>query len=278
VPNGLAVAVGDRANSPKPELPTEVGPELDKIMDDTARGVPDRGVTLVRVDGRPTIGCVMTFSSNAKNPIAARHDRAQFVATVQARVAELAAVEKGADPLTALSRAAAAAGQGGTVVLVDSGLQTVAPLDFSAAKLLDADTDHLVAQLAKAGELPDLHGRRVVLAGIGYTAPPQASLSENQRAHLIELWQKIVTAAGGRPVVVTAPNTTPSDPGLPKVKKVVRQQAVVFTSSPWPVDHGPPRPPTTLLPKKLHVGAPGDHHLGARGRDQRHGIWLPGEG
>lgn len=53
---------------------------------------------------------------------------------------DVAAVEKGADPLTALSRAAAAAGQGGTVVLVDSGLQTVAPLDFSAAELLDADT------------------------------------------------------------------------------------------------------------------------------------------
>jgi hypothetical protein len=73
---------------------------------------------------------------------------------------DVAAVEKGADPLTALSRAAAAAGQGGTVVLVDSGLQTVAPLDFSAAKLLDADAD---TDQAPPDDVSDSRNRRVVI-------------------------------------------------------------------------------------------------------------------
>ena len=93
-------------------------------------------------------------------------------------------------------------------MLIDSGLQTVTPLNFAREQLLNADPDAVVSQLRAAGELPDLQGRTVILDGIGYTAPPQAPLDEDQRNHLVELWQQIAYAAGAKQVqIITTPDT-----------------------------------------------------------------------
>jgi outer membrane protein OmpA-like peptidoglycan-associated protein len=218
VPSGLAIAVGARANSAKPVWPTELDPEVTAIINATEERIPNQGVTLVRVDGAPSIGCVMTFDASANNPAARKRNSDQFLAAVRSRMAELAAAAAEANPLEALSTASHAAGPGGTVVLIDSGLQTAAPLDFRKPGLLEADIDSVVTAMAKTKDLPDLRHQKVILAGIGYTAPPQAPLDESQRAHLIELWQRLATAAGASPVVVvTKPATTPSATGLPKV-------------------------------------------------------------
>jgi OOP family OmpA-OmpF porin len=163
----------------------------------------------------------MTYGSKAKNATAENHNRDQFRAAVRGMVGRTAALQPESNPLEALGKAAAAAGPGGTVALIDSGLQTVAPLDFRQPGLLAADPDTVVAALARDGQLPDLHGRKVVLAGIGYTTEPQTALDENRRSHLIELWQKIVTRAGAESVEpVIAPDTTPSRDGLPTVATV----------------------------------------------------------
>ncbi len=107
------------------------------------------------------------------------------------------------------------------MLLIDSGLQTVAPLDFTKPGLLDESPDTIVARLAEAQLLPNLADRRVVLSGIGYTAEPQTPLDDRRHANLVDLWQKIVARAGAREVVTVAtPNTTPSPAGLPEVTKV----------------------------------------------------------
>jgi outer membrane protein OmpA-like peptidoglycan-associated protein len=75
--------------------------------------------------------------------------------------------------------------------------------------------------LAKAGQLPDLADRTVVLVGIGYTAAPQASLDEARRTRLVDLWSRIARQAGASSVVVSsAPNTGPAAPGVPAVTAV----------------------------------------------------------
>ncbi|WP_328458410.1 OmpA family protein [Amycolatopsis sp. NBC_00438] len=221
VPGGLAVAVGDRANSPKPAWPAELDAELQTLTQTAGPGVQDRGVTLVRADGRPAIGCVLSYGGDEENPEATAHAKNVFLESVQDEAVNLAAAAPEANPLEAISHAAAAAGPGGTVALIDSGLQTVAPLDFRADHLLDKNTDWLVSALVQKHALPDLSGRKVILSGIGYTAPPQAELSVGDRAHLIELWQKIARAAGAREVVIVAkPDTTPPDAGLPDVGEI----------------------------------------------------------
>ncbi len=217
---GLAVAVGDRANNARPAWPAGLDPALAKVMNATEKGAPD-GVTFVRADGSPTIGCVMTLDTSASNPTALKTFRTEFISAVQGEVASLPARSPQANPLTALSRASAAAGPGGTVVLIDSGLQTVPPLNFKAEDLLDADPGLVVSELAKADDLPDLHGQNVILDGIGYTSLPQQPLSPSQLSHLVTLWQRIVKAAGAASVMtVTTPDTTVSASGLPLVSIV----------------------------------------------------------
>lgn len=223
---GLGVAVGGRANSPRPAWPAALNTVLEDLAEQTwqeheAGRIPDRGVTLVRADGAPTIGCVVTMNPGGETQDARDANRRAFLQAVPAQTAALAAEQEQANPLAALSVAAAAAGAGGTVALIDSGLQTVAPLDFTAKGLLDADIDRLVDDLDRGGALPDLRDRKVVLVGIGYTAPPQTPLDEKRKSNLIELWQKIVMRAGATSLVVVAtPNTDKSAEGLPEVTPV----------------------------------------------------------
>lgn len=218
MPHGLAIAVGGHANGAVPSWPTELDRELDDVV---ASGDPTRGVALIRVDGRPSVGCVVTYDTTGGNDTAREAARRAFVDTVRQRTTDLAAQQPESDPLGALGIAAEAAGPGGTVVLMDSGLQTVAPLDFRRPGLLDADIDDVVEQLAASGSLPPLAGRDVVLTNIGYTAEPQAALSAGQRAHLVELWRQIAVAAGATSTrVIEIPSTTVPRTDLPAVTTV----------------------------------------------------------
>jgi len=211
---GLAVAVGGRANSPEPVVPDRVGTLIDKAVTDGT------GIDIIRVDGRPSIACAMSFKSDAANPVARADDLNRFKRQARGAVNATRAKEPEANPLQALTLAAAAAGPRGTVVLLDSGVQTVAPLDFKVQGLLDADPEAVVRALSSDGYLPDLNGYTVVLAGIGYTAAPQSPLDDRRRANLVRIWEKIASAAGATVETVTSPNTAAALDNMPTVSPV----------------------------------------------------------
>lgn len=211
---GLAVAVGGRANSPEPLVPDRVGTLIDKAVTDGT------GIDIIRVDGRPSIACAVSFKSDAANPVARADDLNRFKRQARGAVSAARAKEPEANPLQALTLAAASAGPRGTVVLLDSGVQTVAPLDFKVQGLLDADPDAVVRALSSDGYLPDLNGYTVVLAGIGYTAAPQAPLDDRRRINLVHIWEKIVSAAGATVETVTSPNTAAALENVPAVTLV----------------------------------------------------------
>lgn len=220
-PRGLAIAASDRSNGPRPSWPSELDEELSKLLSDVDSGRTGLGVTMVRADGAPTIACVRTFVGGEGNDHAKTYYREKFKEGVRYDVRGLRAAKPEANTLAALGRASAAAGPGETVALIDSGLQTVPPLDFRTNGLLNTDPERIVSELVRMEALPDLSDRKVILAGIGYTAPPQAPLDENQRGRLIELWQRIAAKSGAREVVtVMTPNTTESGTGLPTVSQV----------------------------------------------------------
>jgi OOP family OmpA-OmpF porin len=191
---GLAIAVGGRANSPKPVLPKSVTDVLVEQMD------KKKGYTVVRVDGQPSIACAEQFSPQAVASEAKAAERRMFMETAFFEMRAARARQPEADPLLALSRAAAAAKPDGTVMLVDSGLQTVPPLDFRQQGLLLAQPDAVVQELKKRNLLPDLTNRKVVLAGIGYTAPPQKPLDDATRRRLVAIWDAIARAGGAKSV------------------------------------------------------------------------------
>ncbi|GIJ59086.1 OmpA family protein [Virgisporangium aurantiacum] len=212
----VAVAVGNRANNPQPGMPAEV--------DALARGAAaaNQPVSIVRIDGRPAVvEDRVTFASQAQNDKKRANDLTAWVGSLGTALDRVRATAPEVDQLTALDVAARAVGDGGTVVLLDSGLQTTAPLDFRTAGMLDAQPADVVAFLTKADALPDLHGRQVVLIGTGDTAPPQQQLDTAARRRLVDLWSAIATAGGASCVqAVTRTVSGSAADGVPAVSVV----------------------------------------------------------
>jgi outer membrane protein OmpA-like peptidoglycan-associated protein len=212
---GLAVAVGARANSPAPALPPEVRQLIVDARDGCGR------ITAVRVDGRPGVAGRLVFGTAARTRPNFQIDQANFLKDVDAMLATAKAEAPEANVLQALSVASDAAGPGGTVVLLDSGVQTTAPLDFRKNNLPTRRPAAIARALQQQHLLPDLGGRKVVMAGLGYTAMPQERLDGKNRAFLVDLWREIVTAAGAKELVVAGePNTSGSAVTSPPVSVV----------------------------------------------------------
>lgn len=212
---GLALAVGARASSPAPKLPAEVR----QLVVDTMNGCGR--ITVVRIDGRPAVVGQLGFSTGARTQQNLDMDKANFLKRVNTVIADAKAVVPEANVLAALTVASDAAGRGGTVVLVDSGVQTTAPLDFRKHDLPSRRPGAVVDALKQQRLLPNLAGRKVVMAGIGYTAPPQQALDAKNQAFLVELWRGIVIAAGAKdPVVAEEPNTSDAAVASPPVSVV----------------------------------------------------------
>jgi OOP family OmpA-OmpF porin len=212
---GLAIAIGARANSPKPEVP----PDVRKLITESMTGCGK--VTVVRVDGRPTVARELAFSSAAKTKQNFQIDQNEFLKNVVAALTTAKAQAAEANVLQALSVAGGAVGAGGTVVLIDSGVQTTAPLDFRKNNLSSRRPTAVASALKKQGLLPNLTGRRVILSGLGYTASPQTSLDDKNRAFLVDLWSEIALASGAKNrSILEGPNTEPAAVTSPTVSTV----------------------------------------------------------
>ncbi len=224
VPVGpMAIAVSGRANSPAPGLPTSVQQAAISVV----AGAADQNVapkfTVVNLDGRPTVAGSDTYRTDAGNAIAAQDDQNAFLSGLGKAISQVRAQSPEADVLGALGLAGRSVqgGRPGTVVLVDSGLSTVAPLDFRQQGLLDAPVQDTVGFLRDHQALPNLGGATVVLAGLGDTAAPQAALDTAQRTELVTLWKGIAQASGASCVaVVDEPRSGDAPADVPPVSTV----------------------------------------------------------
>ncbi len=113
--------------------------------------------------------------------------------------------------------------------MLDSGLQTTAPLDFRQPGQFSAEPDEIVKFLTDRKLLPDLHDRNVMLSGFGYAAAPQPTLSQEWRTEVIAQWTAIVKAGGGCVTVDAEPNTGEALPGLPPVTPVKLPPPTTFS-------------------------------------------------
>jgi OOP family OmpA-OmpF porin len=212
----VVLVIGARANEPAPSLPASVNALITQAVYD------GQSIDAVTVDGDPQRQFSAPFSSTAENDLAWRDDVNKFEAAVAAKIATLRAVTPEADPLEAISRAGDEAGPSGTVVLIDSGLQTVNPLNFADPGELDADPADIADFLAANHELPHLKGLAVMFVGIGQTARPQAPLDTAQRDNLLAIWEAIATRAGARCYATASENLQPHAlSGMPAVTPVL---------------------------------------------------------
>ncbi len=179
--------------------------------------------TVVNLDGRPTVAGSDTYKTDAGNAIAAQDDQNAFLSGLGKAIGQVRAQSPEADVLGALNLAGRSVqgGRPGTVVIVDSGLSTVAPLDFRQQGLLDAPVQDTVGFLRANQALPALNGATVILAGLGDTATPQAPLDTAQRTELVDLWKGVAQAAGASCVaVVDEPRSGDAPSDVPPVSTV----------------------------------------------------------
>ena len=193
-------------------------------------------LAIVVADGKPFVeGQAGSLLARDSNSVIQRRDRDANRQLVDTQLADAKAKTPETDLLSALDLAARTiSSQPGhhTIVVLDSGLSTVAPLDFRAPGLIDSDPAELAASLKTARQLPDLAGDDVVFQGLGDTAAPQAELGRPQRAALIDIWMAIAKAAGAHDVQVEkSPLTAQPQPGLPAVSPVVLDKGISCTAT-----------------------------------------------
>lgn len=198
----VAIAMSGRANSPAPTLPPIAGAVLAAALGRVDVGGTGSMITLVNVDGRPESVGAAAFKPSGKESIALERSRGQFEDSFATAASQVRAQVPEVNGLAALGVASDAAGEGGTVVFADSGLQTMAPLDYRTPGLLDADPAEVVAFLERTEAIPDLTGRTVFLVGIGDTAAPQAPLDVARAERLEAVWEQIALAGDAACVAV----------------------------------------------------------------------------
>jgi outer membrane protein OmpA-like peptidoglycan-associated protein len=186
----LTLVVGARMGSPRPTLPAEV----EGLVEVAARS--ERKVQVVRVDGQPTVALAADVRITGKNETQREKQVRELVGKVKSFVEQLAPKQAEADVLGALAEAARVTPEGGTVVLVDSGLATAGAVSFREEGMWGANPAEVAAFLAAQRLLPALTGRSVLLVGLGGTADPQPALNEDLRGRVGKLWQEVTAKSG----------------------------------------------------------------------------------
>ena len=130
----LTLVIGARSNVPDPSLPSFV----DSLLQTAANS--GQQISFVRIDGRPSVFTLPPFTTTAGNEAARQRDVLEYLNANVTHIlnGEIRAQVPQADVLTALDLAAAITGPNGNIILVDSGLQTVAPLGYWQSGILMA--------------------------------------------------------------------------------------------------------------------------------------------
>jgi OmpA-OmpF porin, OOP family len=217
----VALAIGARSNSPEPTLSAPVTAAMNSAIK------ASQAVTIVRLDGRPRVVFSQAFTAPGANTQTRKNDLNNYLTSVNEilqgtgqRATDIRAQVPQADVLSALTLAASEVPRGGNVVVMDSGLQTTAPLNFRSGLLSD-NPQSIAEFLKRSDELPDLGGRHIYFEGLGWTAQPQPPLGVRSRARLVQIWTDLAIAAGASCAVASqAGNTQDAAPGRPPVAVV----------------------------------------------------------
>lgn len=186
----VSLVVGARAGSQRPAVAAGVQDLLSAAVQN------QQSVQVFRVDGQPSRALKISPVIKGKNESQRKQEIASAVQQVAQAVSGLGPKKPEADDLTALSEAGKLTGDGGTVVLMDSGLSTTGTISFRDSAMFDADPGELANFLAAKHLLPELKNKAVFLAGLGLTADPQPALDGSLQKKVVALWQAVAAKAG----------------------------------------------------------------------------------
>ncbi len=217
----IGFVIGHRANAPAPQ----VVPAVKAIIDGAI--LSNGQYVIVSADGAPfvydhnSLGALVESGESL-----CKEHQATSIEEFPAALAATPPVTNEADTLTALSLAARGISElpgEKLLVVIDSGLQTIAPLDLANGEALYGATPDEIAESVLVPE--ELKGMTVYWSGMGDTMPPQEPLTLEARQLLIDIWTAILTKAGAELVIVADP-LAPVDPAVDTTVSVVDVQPV----------------------------------------------------
>jgi outer membrane protein OmpA-like peptidoglycan-associated protein len=196
----LSLVVGARMGSQRPSITPEVKDLLSGAVTN------QQHIQVFRVDGEPARTAKIAPVINGKNDDQRKGQIETAVQQVTAAVTNVGPKKPEADDLSALSQAGKLTEDGGTVVLMDSGLSTAGAVSFLTNGMFDADPGEVANFLASKQLLPNLQNKTVFFVGLGLTAEPQPALDDALQKRVTALWEAIVAKAGAKcSVVVQVP-------------------------------------------------------------------------
>ena len=213
-PDGVVLVIGAHRDVPAPSLSPVQNPQVACLVSVAISA--KKPVWIVVADGQPAV--TRLDLGNGSGSLAEQDSpwAARDLHQVEAAVAAARPESAGADDLAALDVAADAARAAGAqhawLVLLDSGLNDRGALDFTVPGVLGALPSEVASQLRGDGDLPRLRGFTVVLAGLGYTAPPQPLPSARWRGSIAAIWAAVAAAAGARVQIIPVPVQGPIGP------------------------------------------------------------------
>lgn len=222
----VALLASGRQNSPAARLD---GPVRSLVADAIDHG---RTIYLVNVDGKPNLLRKFSFPNLPSNSSRTAEIDAS-ISRVAAALAAVRADDPQVDDLAALTLGAGLVrDQDGTVVLLDNGLQTVAPNDFTQPGVLGAQPDDIAKFLTTSRQQIDLHGVAAGFAGLGATTAPQQPLTNAQSTNLKAIYTRIAATSGARCTqIVDIPFAATPVPSDQSVSVVPIPSATPFTAT-----------------------------------------------
>ena len=219
-PAAVAVVTGDANSAAAIETPT-IEALLNRAFDHNA------GFAVVDAGGRPQLFAT-TLGGTFGNSDAENAARAEQVPAAIRAIDKVIPPTSESDPWTAVSEAIGWLHDqgGGTLVVENSGLGTTGFLNYRQPGLLEADPAELVTFAQARHEEPDAAGIKVILLGIGWTAPPQPALDAPERVNLLGQWTTLLKAGGAQVTIDQTPLTGPAPADAPKVSLVTTTEVI----------------------------------------------------
>ena len=234
-PVHLAVIIGAHANAPR--VNTSV--MYDAVLEACARS--GSTISLIVNDGAPYASVVTV--PETKSGLSTQKYRAiaeERAGQIMSMADQMFAKTAESDLLSAVTLAGRQldAEEGGRkeLIIIDSGLSTAEPLDFSESLLENVTAEQVVCLLEEQSAIPDLQKvDSVRFFNIGDVAEPQSRITEANRKTLIEVWDGILRQAGAADVEFKTDlplSTVYAEGEVPEVSTVAvleRASALVLT-------------------------------------------------
>ena len=207
----VAIVVGETKNAFQVSVND---PRLKAVAMSLARD--NAKVTLVSAGGSPQVVASMNLASTGQNSLIKSLQVKQNAKKLLAAISKVTPTGPQANPLGAYDLAVRQLGSTTgqkDLYMLDSGLQTVAPIPEQMGGILEAgNVSQIVSFVEKEGELAPAAGVAVTWLDLGAVSGSQPELSQAEYQSLASLWKGLISASGASSVTISTTQLITSKP------------------------------------------------------------------